>query len=103
MRGGALVGRIRFLRKCIPKKHPDKLGTLLLVKVLTGPTLKKERLRHTHKISTHLYQQTYVLVLRGAIKQNMHPLVNLLHHSLELHSLVYMSKIGLNVVYEDKL
>ena len=101
MRGGALVGRIRFLRKCIPKKHPDKLGTLLLVKVLTGQTLKKKR--HTHKISTNLYQQTYVLVLRGAIKHNMHPLVNLLHHSLELHSLVYMSKIGLNVVYEDKL
>jgi hypothetical protein len=41
MRGGALVGRIRFLRNCIPKKHPDQLRTLLLVKVLTGPTLKK--------------------------------------------------------------
>jgi hypothetical protein len=71
--------------------------------VLTGHALKKRGFK-THKIFlTHLYQQAYVLVLGGAIKLNISPLVNLLHDSLELHSLIYMSKIGLHVVYEDKL
>ena len=46
VRRGALVWRIRFIQKSLPRLKPNELGTFSLVEVVTGHALKLTKVGH---------------------------------------------------------